>query len=101
MTYGCAEVRQLESQQCHRIGLPLSAQVGGELSDEVHVVVGVRGAHLRCCTPALEARHGVLAHQCQEREHRAPVRTEGRRVGKECVSTCRSRWSPSPLYKKT
>src|SRR3546814_14496267 len=23
-------------------------------------------------------------------------RSEGRRVGKECVSTCRSRWSPSP-----
>src|SRR3546814_14512050 len=22
------------------------------------------------------------------------VRSEGRRVGKECVSTCRSRWSP-------
>src|SRR3546814_46818 len=28
-----------------------------------------------------------------------PVRSEERRVGKECVSTCRSRWSPY-LYKK-
>src|SRR3546814_15156364 len=28
-----------------------------------------------------------------------PMRSEERRVGKECVSTCRSRWSPSP-YKK-
>src|SRR3546814_18309458 len=27
-------------------------------------------------------------------------RSEERRVGKECVSTCRSRWSPSPLKKK-
>src|SRR3546814_16593876 len=26
-------------------------------------------------------------------------RSEERRVGKECVSTCRSRWSPDP-YKK-
>src|SRR3546814_2808950 len=25
-----------------------------------------------------------------------PGRTEERRVGKECVSTCRSRWSPYP-----
>src|SRR3546814_13743896 len=24
------------------------------------------------------------------------LRSEERRVGKECVSTCRSRWSPSP-----
>src|SRR3546814_12647610 len=26
--------------------------------------------------------------------HRLPLRSEERRVGKECVSTCRSRWSP-------
>src|SRR3546814_11965295 len=24
------------------------------------------------------------------------IRSEERRVGKECVSTCRARWSPSP-----
>src|SRR3546814_13716030 len=28
-------------------------------------------------------------------------RSEERRVGKECVSTCRSRWSPFPQKKKT
>src|SRR3546814_4727355 len=28
--------------------------------------------------------------------HRAIPRSEERRVGKECVSTCRSRWSPYP-----
>src|SRR3546814_18353435 len=27
-------------------------------------------------------------------------RSEERRVGKECVSTCRSRWSPYPAQKK-
>src|SRR3546814_15357761 len=27
--------------------------------------------------------------------HPALVRSEERRVGKECVSTCRSRWSPN------
>src|SRR3546814_4242907 len=27
-------------------------------------------------------------------QHEAPERSEERRVGKECVSTCRSRWSP-------
>src|SRR3546814_13099960 len=30
----------------------------------------------------------------------AVTRSEERRVGKECVSTCRSRWSPYPLKKK-
>src|SRR3546814_17641335 len=29
------------------------------------------------------------------------VRSEERRVGKECVSTCRSRWPPYPSKKKT
>src|SRR3546814_12392809 len=29
------------------------------------------------------------------------VRSEERRVGKECVSTCRSRWSPDQQKKKT
>src|SRR3546814_19054104 len=28
------------------------------------------------------------------------TRSEERRVGKECVSTCRSRWSPYPSKKK-
>src|SRR3546814_13125900 len=32
-------------------------------------------------------------------EH-AITRSEERRVGKECVSTCRSRWSPYPSKKK-
>src|SRR3546814_20544594 len=31
---------------------------------------------------------------------RAQVRSEERRVGKECVSTCRSRWSPYHEKKK-
>src|SRR3546814_19755092 len=30
----------------------------------------------------------------------ANLRSEERRVRKECVSTCRSRWSPYPLKKK-
>src|SRR3546814_301734 len=37
---------------------------------------------LRLCAPAHPPYRGGL------------VRSEERRVGKECVSTCRSRWSP-------
>src|SRR3546814_19400251 len=35
-----------------------------------------------------------------EQLQRAPKRTEESRVGKECVSNCRSRWSPVPYKKK-
>src|SRR3546814_14330686 len=38
---------------------------------------------------------GQIARQIQRAEQWLPAdRSEGRRVGKECVSTCRSRWSP-------
>src|SRR3546814_20994354 len=40
---------------------------------------------------ALDGRIGVLAD--------VQPRSEARRVGKECVSTCRSRWSPDHLQK--
>src|SRR3546814_8092921 len=39
-------------------------------------------------------RRGVVRRRHQPR-------SEERRVGKECVSTCRSRWSPYHLKKKT
>src|SRR3546814_15200709 len=35
------------------------------------------------------------------RARRLSIRSEERRVGKECVSTCRSRWSPYHYKKKT
>src|SRR3546814_13106911 len=39
--------------------------------------------------------------QCRQRPARCPAeRSEERRVGKECVSTCRSRWSPYHYKKK-
>src|SRR3546814_11567087 len=34
------------------------------------------------------------AEEVMARIKRRPGRSEERRVGKECVSTCRSRWSP-------
>src|SRR3546814_20064804 len=56
------------------------------------------GAKLVFPGPALD---GVSLHELLEDEHVTfaagvpTVRSEERRVGKECVSTCRSRWSPA------
>src|SRR3546814_1365894 len=39
-------------------------------------------------------KHGWKCINVAEMGRAAIVRSEERRVGKECVSTCRSRWSP-------
>src|SRR3546814_1993881 len=40
------------------------------------------------------ARHVSRERQTYKDETTQALRSEERRVGKECVSTCRSRWSP-------
>src|SRR3546814_12404783 len=58
---------------------------------------------------AVEIEIVVFRHHLSSRQERpgllscSPIgfwRSEERRVGKECVSTCRSRWSPSHQKKK-
>src|SRR3546814_4608990 len=44
------------------------------------------------CVGTLQAILGHAKHKGLLETH--PTRSEERRVGKECVSTCRSRWSP-------
>src|SRR3546814_1873909 len=58
--------------------------------------VAIEGAAMKRAGPAgLIARRLVELELQQPREEIAGVgRSEERRVGKECVSTCRSRWSP-------
>src|SRR3546814_20815482 len=45
--------------------------------------------------------HDIDADLAHDREHGGYRRSEERRVGKECVRTCRSRWSPYNSKKKT
>src|SRR3546814_13503031 len=50
---------------------------------------GVRGI-----VDEADVRSGAVKIYAPEGFLEAAVRSEERRVGKECVSTCRSRWSP-------
>src|SRR3546814_16762945 len=47
--------------------------------------------------PGEQADGGFVDFRC---DHLLHARSEERRVGKECVRTCRSRWSPSHSKKK-
>src|SRR3546814_14506075 len=42
----------------------------------------------------VERRPGLLEQRPEQDRSENEERSEERRVGKECVSTCRSRWSP-------
>src|SRR3546814_16697267 len=56
------------------------------------ILVRLRYTHHRHCRlrPACSQHSNIRTQQSNARN----VRSEERRVGKECVSTCRSRWSP-------
>src|SRR3546814_18613879 len=79
-----------------RAGLDLSA-VGGDGK------IG-NGRILRLARPLRHHRRIPRAmrrlDRLQRLAERPDLRSEARRVGKECVSTCRSRWSPYNKKKK-
>src|SRR3546814_14462484 len=66
--------------------------VGNAVADDM---VDAGAAAMRIA--AIAARRGDAAARPR---HLAAQRSAARRVGKECVRTCRSRWSPH-TYKKT
>src|SRR3546814_20206648 len=77
--HGLAEISRTQTLECR-------AKV------EQLLVIGFRDLQHVVEQQGLVQRGGNLGHE---------DRSEERRVGKECVSTCRSRWSPYPYKKKT
>src|SRR3546814_19707082 len=52
------------------------------------------GFHRRAIGDSARSRKSAPPRPSVRRSPRVPPRSEERRVGTECVSTCRSRWSP-------
>src|SRR3546814_19401045 len=61
-------------------------------TSEIKTSVIINDKYMELAVRALHKAFGLDQDQSQ--------RSEERRVGKECVSTCRSRWSPSHEQKK-
>src|SRR3546814_14970803 len=82
--------------------LPICAEghVGQRAQGRVGQAVRDRGAEQQPLVPGatlgLQDSRADLGRSVEARATaaRCPGRSEERRVGKECVSTCRSRWSP-------
>src|SRR3546814_17140679 len=87
-----SNVAHLEDSSCqanhlrHRVGT---------VGERRHAVEGdARAHHIEMPVAPEEDAGGGGEAGDRIRQPRAGVRSEERRVGKECVSTCRSRWSP-------
>src|SRR3546814_8726064 len=60
--------------------------------EQVHQPTGGGDQHI----DAFIERLDLITHlHTADQQRHLEIRSEERRVGKECVSTCRSRWSPS------
>src|SRR3546814_14438038 len=71
------------------VALPARLAVGAERKD---VVASMRAGE--CVLVGVAPRIGGQPLEIAAGAVAIGARSEGRRVGKECVSTCRSRWSP-------
>src|SRR3546814_2186582 len=91
------KTRAAHREYLHRPDLPVRLVLAGPLlADDAVTIIGsviVVAADSRSQVEAFSAadpyRHAGLVGSV-----RIELRSEERRVGKECVSTCRSRWSP-------
>src|SRR3546814_13827175 len=90
---GSRERRPASAKAVAKPALP--SHLAGDLVREIRDAAPF---HVLCRVPAA----GRLRRRAARRHHlghpaggdRRQARSEERRVGKECVSTCRSRWSP-------
>src|SRR3546814_17926526 len=75
-----------------RVGQRRRLRPVADRGDDLGVVVALGVAEV--------AFVAYVLHAEQAKRRRGGIRSEERRVGKECVSTCRSRWSPYHEKKK-
>src|SRR3546814_20172090 len=79
----CSSAARLESPSSQRPNLPPLGCPGDSAGSDPNQAASLTADRSQCRTLT---KLGSVAM----------VRSEERRVGKECVSTCRSRWSPYP-----
>src|SRR3546814_20533296 len=71
----------------------LSRAISAQGIASPHIEAELAGEPFDDTTPFTVYRHPITG-DLYERLSEGRIRSEERRVGKECVSTCRSRWSP-------
>src|SRR3546814_18034519 len=78
----------------HDVGLPAIAAEIADIGDAEHVAVALIEVFKRTGDNAHQIRAMLTQEKVADTDKHFRIRSEERRVEKECVSTCRSRWSP-------
>src|SRR3546814_19757612 len=85
-----ATERVVPTDDLAKEGPPQSLLISRLLVDGL--IEAPNGAHFTSCAPDYERDEAFQKEYAASAK--SPDRSEERRVGKECDSTCRSRWSP-------
>src|SRR3546814_663007 len=72
----------------------------GKSTTSMHILISLLREGGRVAAIDLDAKQRTLARYLENRQAFIARRSEERRVGKECVSTCKSRWSTDHKKKK-
>src|SRR3546814_11124320 len=87
------DIAQRRREKSHRQEAPDVGVIGEETVGELAERIGVE--QRRADRAEFDGSEDTLIDQwLLDYAERETTRSEERRVGKECVSTCRSRWSP-------
>src|SRR3546814_18195672 len=92
-----SDVCSSDLKRTREFGLDVQKMIGaGVLGHRKVGEIGVSGLHVAGDAEAPKGQVGFRfeGFDCEATSGVGVVRSEERRVGKECVSTCRSRWSP-------
>src|SRR3546814_13430656 len=88
--------REREVMMATELNISLSEGSAANMGDGLYLVRQEAGGEKHCVSLTVADMHKMLQNALG-----CPLeRSEERRVGKECVSTGRSRWSPYPEKKK-
>src|SRR3546814_14184743 len=96
------------AKDMNREGFELPLLIGGATTSRLHTAVKIAPhydgpvIHVNDASKAVGVVSNLLSEGgCVDYVAGIRSRSEERRVGKECVSTCRSRWSPYHYKKNT
>src|SRR3546814_20881487 len=91
----------LSENSLRRMTLPEFREVAGDVHAMIEFsrrvrnsIVGLQSSGIAYTIP--QKLDALTAHIWNSKAENGSSRSEERRVGKECGSTCRSRWSPDP-----